>query len=113
MANKTAFDSWVKKRGAASASFRAELRAARAHIDSVDGVVRALDAARVEMGLSKAELARAVGMMPESMRRLFTMKAANPSIDTVVKLADALGLELTFTRKPAASRRKNAARASA
>jgi hypothetical protein len=30
-------------------------------------------------------------MMPESTRRLFTMKGANPSIDTVMRLADALG----------------------
>lgn len=112
MARKTGFDSWVKKRSATSATFRAELRAAREHIDSVDGVVRALDAARIEMGLSKAELARAVGMMPESTRRLFTAKGANPSIETVMKLADALGLELTFTPKKA-SRPKHAARAPA
>ncbi|MCC7071771.1 MAG: helix-turn-helix transcriptional regulator [Deltaproteobacteria bacterium] len=112
MTKKTGFDSWVKKRSATSATFRAELRAAREHIDSVDGVVRALDAARIEMGLSKADLARAVGLMPESTRRLFTMKGANPSIDTVMKLADALGLELTFTPKKA-SRPKHATRPSA
>src|SRR5688572_5482506 len=112
MARKTGFDSWVKKRSATSATFRAELRAARERIDSVDDVVRALDAARIEMGLSKAELARAVGMVPESTRRLFTAKGANPSIETVMKLADALGLELTFTPKRA-SRPKHAARASA
>lgn len=40
------------------------------------------------------------------------MKGANPSIDTVMKLADALGLELTFTPKEA-SRLKHAARPSA
>lgn len=112
MAKKTGFDSWVKKRGAASPTFRAELRAAREHIDSVDGVVRALDSARVALGLSKADLARAVGMMPESTRRLFTMKGANPSMETVMKLADALGLELTFTPKKG-SRPKHASRASA
>ena len=112
MAKKTGFDSWVKKRSAASPEFRAELRAARAHIDSVDGVVRALDAARIDLGLSKAELARAVGMLPESTRRLFTMKGANPSLDTVMKLADALGLTLTFVPKKA-SRAKRAPRASA
>lgn len=112
MAKKTGFDSWVKKRSTASATFRAELRAAREHIDSVDGVVRALDVARIELGLSKADLARAVGMMPESTRRLFTMKSANPSIGTVMKLADALGLELTFTPKKT-SRQKHAARPSA
>jgi DNA-binding phage protein len=112
MVKKTGFDSWAKKRSATSAEFRAELRAARSHIDSVDGVVHALDAARIEMRLSKAELARAIGMMPESTRRLFTMKGANPSIDTVMKLADALGLELTFRPKKS-SRSKHAARASA
>lgn len=100
MATKTGFDAWVKRRSRTSAEFRSGLKDARAHIDCVDDVVRALDSARVDVGLSKAELARAIGVMPESIRRLFTSEAANPSLDTVMKLADALGLQLTLSPKP-------------
>lgn len=74
--------------------FAAEYKSARKEIDSIDEVIRALDAAREEAGLSKAALARLANMKPEVVRRLFTAEGANPTLDTIVKLAGALNLTL-------------------
>ena len=109
MPRKTAFDRYVdqelKKPGTRAAYDRA-----RAEIDAVDRLVRALDAARIEAGVSKAELARSISAKPEIVRRLFTSPGSNPTLTTVAKLAAALGcrLELVPARpkssKPAAAR---------
>src|SRR5687767_10011391 len=74
---------------------------ARAEIDAVDRIIRALDEARIETGLSKAELARLISAKPEVVRRLFTAESANPTLETIVKIASALGykLELVPVRK--------------
>lgn len=76
------------------AAFAKEYAAARREIDAVDELVRALDAAREKAGLTKAALAKRVGMKSEIVRRLFTAEAPNPTLDTVVKLAGALNYSL-------------------
>jgi ribosome-binding protein aMBF1 (putative translation factor) len=75
-------------------AFAAGYAEERAKIDSVDRVIRMLDEARVELGMSKANLARQVSARPEIVRRLFTVKDPNPTIGTVAKLAAVLGLRL-------------------
>jgi ribosome-binding protein aMBF1 (putative translation factor) len=77
---------------------------ARAEVDAIDGIVRALDEARVELGMSKAELAVLISAKPEIVRRLFTSKAPNPTLSTVVKLAEALGLRLQLAGTPRRAR---------
>lgn len=108
MARKTAFDRYVdeelKKPGTRTAYDRA-----RTEIDAVDRIVRALDAARIDAGVSKADLARSISAKPEIVRRLFTSEGSNPTLATVAKLATALGwrLELIPAKpkpKPAAAR---------
>jgi DNA-binding phage protein len=79
-------------------TFAAEYRAARAEIDAVDKLVRALDAARALDGLSKADLARKIGSQPEMVRRLLTARKANPTMDTVLKVTKALGYHLELVR---------------
>lgn len=74
--------------------FRREYEAARREIDTIDALVRALDDAREARGLTKAELARRVGMKPELVRRLFTVDAPNPTMETVLKLVVALDCKL-------------------
>lgn len=65
-------------------------------IAAVDAVIEALDEARVAEGLSKAELARAIGAEPATVRRLFASGNAtpNPTLSTLVDVAAALGLRL-------------------
>lgn len=79
---------------------RAGYDKARRRIEQVDTIVRALDDRRVALGLSKAELARRADLAPEAVRRLFSIEAPNPTIVTLVALADALDLELAVAPRP-------------
>lgn len=90
---KTAFDRYFATRMKDSA-FASEYEAARYEIDTVDALVRALDAAREKAGMTKAVLAKRAGMPPEVIRRLFTASAPNPTLDTVVKLLRVLDCSL-------------------
>jgi DNA-binding phage protein len=103
---KTAFDRYFDEQ-MKDPAFAVEYRAARAEIDAIDKLIRALDAARLIEGLSKAELARKIGAQPEMVRRLLTTPKGNPTMDTVLKVASALGyhLELVPNRRTAGARR--------
>lgn len=74
--------------------YRAAYAAARARIDAIDELVRSLDTARKAQDLSKAELARRMGVTAEVIRRLFSAEAPNPTMKTVVGVASALGYRL-------------------
>ena len=69
-----------------------------------DALIRQLDSLRVELGLSKAELARRVNRNPSSIRRLFTASQLHPELPLIVALADALGAELRVVPRPAKRR---------
>jgi|ERR1700722_19339968 DNA-binding phage protein len=73
----------------------AAYRGARRSIAEIDEIMRAIDRQRVARDMSKAELARRIGVRPEAVRRLFAAKGANPTLATVVALARELDLELT------------------
>lgn len=75
-----------------------------ARIATIDAVVNALDEAREAEGLSKADLARAVGSDPAVIRRLFGSGRVNPTLGTLAEVAAALGLRITIEKVPAASR---------
>lgn len=74
-------------------------------ISVVDALMNAFEDARERAGLSKADLARAVGTEPASLRRLFTAEAPNPTIATVTDIATALGLRITLEAMPDAEHR--------
>jgi len=67
---------------------------ARRRIDDIDRVVHTIEDRRTELGLSKAELARRIGVRPEAIRRLLSGNHANPTLSTVVSLASALDLAI-------------------
>ncbi len=82
--------------------FQREYELARAQIEQVDRVIRQLDALRIQVGLSKADLARLIGRNPAALRRLFTAEV-NPELRTVAALASALDAEVQIVprnRKP-------------
>ena len=110
---KTGFDTFFESH-MADPEFASAYADARAEIDGVDEVVRALDEARVAVGMSKAELARRIDAKPEVVRRLFTTDDPNPTMATVVKLATVLGLKFALVpaRLHKATRRRNVARPS-
>ena len=74
--------------------YRAAYERAAREIAQTDAVIRQLDALRVDLGISKAELARRVNRNASSVRRLFTASQVRPELPLIVALADALGAEL-------------------
>ncbi len=84
--------------------YRTEYDRARREISQIDVIVRALDSRREELGWSKAELARAVGKNPASVRRLFS-SSGNPEFKMITAITTALGGEM----KPVFPRRARAA----
>lgn len=110
-ARKTGFDRYFEGR-MEDPEFALSYKEARARIDAIDHLIRKLDSARQAQGLSKAELARRVGVRPESIRRLFSASSPNPTVDTVIGVARALDLQVTIeTKRPRsrARRRRTAA----
>ncbi len=108
---KTGFDRYFDEQ-MRDPQVRAAYEAARARIDAVDRLVRALDDARVALGLSKAELARRIGTDPAAVRRLLTAQGPNPTMETFVGLAQALGLDVQLApagRSSGSRRRRLAA----
>lgn len=73
-------------------------------ISTIDSIMNALDEAREEAGLSKAELARAVGAEPAAVRRLFSKAGMNPTVGTLAEVAAALGLRISVEPMPASER---------
>ncbi|HUY63502.1 MAG TPA: helix-turn-helix domain-containing protein [Acidimicrobiales bacterium] len=65
-------------------------------ISTIDRVVAQLDEAREAAGVSKAELARALGAHAAAVRRLFSAEHVNPTLGTVAEVAGALGLRVTL-----------------
>lgn len=107
-ARKTGFDRYFEQR-MGDPSFRQTYVDARSRIDAIDQVVRSLDSAREELGMSKAELARRIGVRPESIRRLFSAPSPNPTLDTVIAVAQALDLRVRVeSQRPGMSRRRRA-----
>jgi len=94
---QTAFDRDLA-RDMEDPEFRTAYEAARARIDAIDTIINQLDDARERQGLSKAELARRAGTNDAVIRRLFSADGRNPTMRTVVEIAEALGLELRVTR---------------
>ena len=83
--------------------YRQAYEEARERIEQIDSVIRAFDARREELHLTKAELARRAGVKPEAIRRLFSAEKPNPTLTTLVALAGALELEIRPTPRRGAS----------
>lgn len=79
--------------------FRAVFVRESVKIDTIDRIINALDGARLAQGLSKAELARAIGSNPSSIRRLFSAQG-NPTLATLSDLAAVLGMKVTLAPLP-------------
>lgn len=80
--------------------FRAEFERQRRQIAQIDAVVRQLDDLREKAGMSKAELARAIGKEPSSVRRFFTADV-NPELKTVAAIADVLNAKVAVVPRVA------------
>ncbi|MFC4858672.1 helix-turn-helix domain-containing protein [Actinophytocola glycyrrhizae] len=65
-------------------------------VSTIDQLVHDLDEARTDLGLSKADLARAISADPAVIRRLLTLGHRNPTVGTVAEVAAALGLKVAL-----------------
>ncbi len=65
-------------------------------VATIGQLVNDLDDARNELGLSKAELARAISAEPAVIRRLLSPGHRNPTIGTLAEVAAALGLKVAL-----------------
>jgi DNA-binding phage protein len=92
---RTGFDRYLDAR-MKDRKFAAAYAEARAEIDSVDALMRAVEVARTKAGLTKAELARRTGTRPEAMRRLFTTDTPNPTMTTVMSILRSMGYSLAL-----------------
>ncbi|MGQ0463711.1 MAG: helix-turn-helix domain-containing protein [Sporichthyaceae bacterium] len=84
--------------------FERDYLLASLRVATVDDVVRTLDEARIARGMTKAALARAAGVPPESVRRLLTAPSTNPQLSLVAQLAAVLGLRVQLQPMTAAER---------
>lgn len=85
--------------------FRAAYERAAREIAQIDAVIQGLDALRIDLGMSKAELARRVGRNASSVRRLFSSSGARPELSLIVSLADALDAEVRVVPRKRKARR--------
>jgi ribosome-binding protein aMBF1 (putative translation factor) len=90
----------------ADSEFRAGFERELAKVKSVASILIAIETARAEKGIPKAEVARRMDRQPSAVRRLLSGKGANPTLDTVVDLADAVGLELDIRIQDQPKRQK-------
>lgn len=65
-------------------------------VATIDQLVNDLDETRKKLGLSKAELARAISAEPAVIRRLLSPGHRNPTIGTLAEVAAALGLKVAL-----------------
>jgi ribosome-binding protein aMBF1 (putative translation factor) len=85
--------------------FRAAYEQAAGAIAQTDDIIRTLDELRVEMGVSKAELARRIDRNASSIRRLFTAQQARPELPLIAEIAEALGLRIAVVPESAEAKK--------
>ena len=85
--------------------FRAAYQQAAGAIAQTDHIIRTLDELRVEMGVSKAELARRIDRNASSIRRLFTAHQVRPELPLIAEIAEALGLRIAIVPESAEAKK--------
>jgi DNA-binding XRE family transcriptional regulator len=69
----------------------------RAASDELASLVQQLKAAREEMGLSLADMTRLTGMDRSALSKLETGQRLNPTIETLMRYAEAVGKRLVVS----------------
>jgi transcriptional regulator with XRE-family HTH domain len=78
----------------ADPAFKAGFEKKLAKVRSIAEVLRVLEHTRELDAIPKAEIARRMQRRPEAISRLLAGQGSNPTLDTLIDLADAIGLEL-------------------
>src|SRR5437588_10054074 len=69
----------------------------RATLDQLDALLEQLKAAREAKGLSLADLTELTGMDRSALSKLETGQRANPTVETLVRYAEAVGKRLVVS----------------
>lgn len=85
-------------------AMRAEFESFGAQIRTTQALLEILDNRRAEIGLNKSELARLLDLEPANVRRMFGAKKQNPSLQTLIAVANLLDLEIRIVAKEATSK---------
>jgi DNA-binding phage protein len=87
----------------ADPKFRAGFERKLAKVRGIAEVLNVIEAVRERENIPKAEVARRMERKPEAISRLLRGEGANPTLETLVDLIDAIGLELDIRirRQPA------------
>lgn len=87
----------------ADPSFKAGFERKLAKVKSIAEVLHVIEFVRAQENVPKTEVARRMDRKPEAVSRLLRGEGSNPTLDTLVDLVDALGLELDvrIKRQPA------------
>jgi transcriptional regulator with XRE-family HTH domain len=89
----------------ADPAFRAGFERRLAKVKSIAEILQVLEQVRAQENLPKAEIARRMNRKPEAISRLLRGEGSNPTLDTLVDLIDAIGLELDIRIKRQPTRR--------
>ena len=68
-----------------------------ASFEELEGLLKQLKAAREERGLSLSDMTRLTGMDRSALSKLETGQRLNPTIETLVRYAEAVGKRLTIS----------------
>lgn len=91
---RTAAEDHLQQRRGSDPEYAAAYEMASRRVAMFDEVVSSLNARREELGITKAELARRADMPPAVVRRLFSQQHKNPTLTSLVAIADALDVAL-------------------
>jgi transcriptional regulator with XRE-family HTH domain len=78
---------------------RARYERTRRRVLALRSLLQQLETERARVGLTKEELAERAGANAAAVRRLLTSPRSNPTLRTVLELADALDLDLRVERR--------------
>ncbi len=97
-----AFDEFLEGQ-LADPTFKAGFEKKLAKVKSIAEVLQVIELARERENIPKAEIARRMERKPEAISRLLRGEGSNPTLDTLIDLVDAIGLELDIRikRQPA------------
>jgi DNA-binding phage protein len=102
-----AFDEFLNEQ-LSDPEFKAGFERKLAKVKSIAEVLHVLESVREDEKVAKAEVARRMDRKPEAVSRLLRGEGSNPTLDTLVDLVDALGLELDIRIKRQPKRAKPA-----
>lgn len=93
-----AFDEFLNEK-LTDPTFKAGFERKLAKVKSIAEVLHVIESVREQERITKVEVARRMDRKPEAVSRLLRGEGANPTLDTLVELADAIGLELDIRIK--------------